>query len=557
MSITSTAEHELNAIRAEAMPLIDLLLRSAAATPEAEALVFPDLRLTYGELAARVRATARRLWAAGVRPRQNVGILLQTSADYVETLFAIAYCGATAVMLNARYRAAEIGYVANNADLSAIVTSDGAAEHSDFVARLRIAFPDLAGQQDGLTLDLAAAPQLRALMLVGDAVAPGFATLSALDQASGVPSDLDLETARLCIRVRDPAIILYTSGTSANPKGCLISHEAVTREAQLLALRWRYTAADRVWSPLPLFHVAAMCGMLAVLSRGGAFIGMPHFDASESLRMIEREGATSLFVPFVTFLQAMLHAPEFASVDLSRVRHANSCFAAQPDKVGAAWRARAPHIQHVGTFGMTEAFGVVATGGGDMEPGLGFTALGWPLLGMEVRIVDPETGVERGAGQPGEVLLRGPTMFDGYYKDSERTAASFDADGWFHTGDIGSVDALGHMMFHGRFKDMLKVGGENVAAAEVEAILALHPAVRLAQVVGIPDDRLIEVPAAFVEGDPALATSDDLIAFVHERLASFKVPRHIRFVKEWPMSSSKIQKFRLRESLLAELGLEG
>lgn len=557
MPTTLPTENDLAAIRAEAMPLIDLLLRSATAAPDAEALVFPEVRLTYAELLARVRQRASRLWTAGVRPRQHVGILLQTSADYVETLFAIAYCGATAVMLNARYRPAEIAYVAGNADLSAIVTSDSNAEHSAFVQRLNVAFPDLAGQADGLALDLKAAPKLRSLLLVGEEPAPGFVTLASLDDHPGAPGKDDLETARLMVRVRDPAIILYTSGTSASPKGCLISHEAVTRQAQLLALRWRYGADDRVWSPLPLFHVAAMCGMLAVMSRGGTFIGMPHFDPSESLRMIERERATSLFVPFVTFLQDMLRAPEFSSVDLSRVRHANTCFAAQPEKVGAAWRARAPHIQHVGTFGMTEAFGVVATGGGDMDPDLGFTALGWPLLGVEARIVDPDTGVEKAVGGRGEVLLRGPILFDGYYGDPERTAASFDADGWFHTGDIGSVDARGHMMFHGRFKDMLKVGGENVAAAEVEAVLATHPAVRLAQVVGIPDERLIEVPAAFVEGDASLATQEELIAFVRERLASFKVPRHVRFVDEWPMSASKIQKFRLRESLLVELGLEG
>ena len=551
------AEDSLAPIRGEPQTLIDLLLRTAQAMPEAEALVFPDVRLTYAQLADRVHHTARRLWAAGVRPRDHVGILLQTSADYVEVLFAVAACGATSVMLNARYRPAEIAYVANNADITALVTIDGKADHSNFVERVHRAFPDLEGQTEGLDIHLETAPKLRALLLVDEEPAPGFTPLRALDGHPATPPDHELEMARLAVCVRNPAMILYTSGTSANPKGCLLSHEAVSREAQLLALRWSYTGLDRVWSPLPLFHVAAMCGMLAVMSKGGAFIGMPHFDPSESLRMIEREGATSLFVPFVTFLQAMIHTPEFEQVDLSRVRHANTCFAAQPEKVGQAWRARAPHIQHVGTFGMTEAFGVVATGGGQMDPDLGFSALGWPLLGVEVKIVDPDTGEDRAAGEQGEILLRGPTLFDGYYKDSERTAAAFTPDGWFKTGDIGSVDALGHMMFHGRFKDMLKVGGENVAAAEVEAVLATHPAVRLAQVVGIPDERLTEVPAAFIEGDPGLATQEELIGFVREQLASFKVPRHVRFVEEWPMSSSKIQKFKLREKLLAELGLGG
>lgn len=208
----------------------------------------------------------------------------------------------------------------------------------------------------------------------------------------------------------------------------------------------------------------------------------------------------------------------------------------------------------MGTFGFTEAFGIVATGGGDMAPDKGYSGLGWPLLGVEVKIVDPECGHDLGTGERGEVLVRGPTRFGGYYRDPEKTAQVIDRDGWFHSGDIGSIEADGQVMFHGRFKDMLKVGGENVAAAEVEAVLAQHPAVRLAQVVGIPDERLIEVPAAFIEGDRA-ATAEELMAFVRERIAPFKVPRHIRFVTEWPMSASKIQKFRLRQELLDELGM--
>ncbi|MFZ9966126.1 MAG: class I adenylate-forming enzyme family protein, partial [Steroidobacteraceae bacterium] len=151
----------------------------------------------------------------------------------------------------------------------------------------------------------------------------------------------------------------------------------------------------------------------------------------------------------------------------------------------------------------------------------------------------------------------GYSLFDGYYRDAEKTAQALDPQGWFHTGDIGSLDANGTIMFHGRFKDMLKVGGENVAAAEIESHLQAHPAVKLAQVVGLPDAKYVEVPAAFVELQPGQqATAEELIAHCRQGIASFKVPRHIRFVTEWPMSSSKIQKFRLRTQLVAELGLD-
>jgi len=538
--------------RPEAMSLIELLRRSAAEMPANEALVFPDVRLSYAELLARVERAARRLWAAGVRPRDHVGILLPSSDATVELLFATSLCGATSVMLNARYRPSELAYVLKNADISLLVTTAAGAEHGDFTPRLKEAFPMLDAQQGG-ALQLPEAPRLQAILLWEGESRGGFTAATSLGEDDVLPEDLD--RVRVGARVRDPAMILYTSGTSANPKGCLLSHEAMTRQAQMIATRWQYTAADRVWSPLPLFHVAAMDGLLAILSRGGTFIGMPRFDPDESLRMIERERATSLFVPFVTFLQAMAHSPEFATVDLCRVRHANTCFAAQPAKVGEAWRVRAPHIQHVGTFGMTEAFGIVATGGGTIDPDKGFSGLGWPLLGTEVRIIDPVDGHDLGVGQRGEVLVRGPTVFDGYYRDPNKTAEALDPQGWYHTGDIGSIEADGQIMFHGRFKDMLKVGGENVAAAEVEAVLAQHPSVRLAQVVGVPDERLIEIPAAFIESHGEPAHPDELIAFVRERIASFKVPRHIRFVQEWPMSASKVQKFRLRQELLEELGI--
>jgi fatty-acyl-CoA synthase/long-chain acyl-CoA synthetase len=352
-------------------------------------------------------------------------------------------------------------------------------------------------------------------------------------------------------------MILYTSGTSAHPKGCLLSHEALTREAINLAVnRWAFTEDERAWSPLPLFHVAAMLAMLGAFAVGGTFIGQRHFDAGESLRQIQQERVTMMFLPFVTFHQAMMAHPDWDRTDMSSVRLQNSCFAFMPDRVGQTYRDKAPDMLQVGTFGMTEASGIVSTGGYEMDPEMGFQRLGWPLAGIEVRIVDRETGEDLPLGARGEVLIRGYNLFDGYYRDAEKTAEALDAGGWYHSGDIGSLDQNGHVMFHGRLKDMLKVGGENVAAAEVEAVLATHPAVRLAQVVGLPDERLEEVPAAFVEpSGEGEADPEELIAYTKARLASFKVPRHIRFVREWPMSASKIQKFRLRSQLMAELGL--
>lgn len=543
-------------IRISATTLGDMLLKAWDRAPDKEALVFPEGRKSYGEVVRGVFHKARGLASMGVKPGDHVGILLPSGIEFVETLFAVSMCGAVSVLMNARYKAPEMAYVAENADLVAIVTNDQQDEHVDFIGRLYEAFPDLAAARDPQALTLAAAPRLRGIALLGATRHAGFVDQSAFDAAAQAVDEGEIHHRRLGVRVRDTAMILYTSGTSANPKGCLLSHEAVTREASNLARnRWAFREDERSWSPLPLFHVAAMLAMLGAVDVGGTFIGQPHFDAGESLRQIAAEKVTMMFLPFVTFHQAMMQHPAWKAADMSSVRLQNSCFAFMPDRVGQAYREKAPGMLQVGTFGMTEAMGIVATGGYEMDPEMGFQRLGYPLAGIEVRIVDDQ-GEDLPTGERGEVLIRGYNLFDGYYKDPAKTTEALDAEGWYHSGDIGSLDENGHIMFHGRFKDMLKVGGENVAAAEVEAVLATHPAVRLAQVVGLPDERLAEIPAAYIEpSGEAEATPDELIAYTKKRLASFKVPRHIRFIDEWPMSASKIQKYKLRRQLMDELGL--
>jgi acyl-CoA synthetase (AMP-forming)/AMP-acid ligase II len=255
-------------------------------------------------------------------------------------------------------------------------------------------------------------------------------------------------------------------------------------------------------------------------------------------------------------MQGLIYHPEFPTTDLSRVKLMNSNFAVQPAAVAESIMRAMPQALQVGSFGMTETAGTVCTGAPDEPEALRITRLGRPLPGLEVRIIAPDTGSDVAAGERGEVLVRGYSLLEGYHKDAVKTAEAIDPQGWFHTGDIGSLDEHGTIMFHGRYKDMLKVGGENVAAAEIEALLARHPAVKLAQVVGIPDHKYVEVPAAFVELKPGMAaTEPELVAFCKGEVAAFKVPRVVRMVTEWPMSSSMIQKFRLRQQLVAELGL--
>ena len=548
---------DLARLRITVTTMGDLLLNAADRYPDTPALIFPDAQFTYQELANRALHRARSLQALGVRPRDHVAILMHTCPDFVELFFAAALCGAVVVPINARYRAGELAYVIENGDIATLVTTDAISEQVNFVERLYGALPSLEAQRDPRQLRLAGAPKLRNIVLMGGSTAPGFVPQSDFEHGAETVPELNVHVARLGVRVRDVGLMLYTSGTTANPKGCLITHEAQVRNSIALGRhRYRLTHDDRLWSPLPMFHIASVLPMLAIFEVGGTYLTMSYFDPKVALEMLERHEVTATYPSFVTFMQGLIYHPNFPHTDLSRIKLMNSNLAVQPAAVAEAIMRAMPQALQVGSFGMTEAAGTVCTGAPDEPESLRTTRLGKPLPGLEVRIVAPDTTADVAVGQRGEVLVRGYSLLEGYHKDPEKTAQAIDRDGWFHTGDIGSLDEHGTIMFHGRYKDMLKVGGENVAAAEIEALLGRHPAVRLAQVVGIPDRKYVEVPAAFVELKPGIvATEAELVTFCRSEVSGFKVPRVVRFVEEWPMSSSKIQKFRLREKLVAELGL--
>jgi acyl-CoA synthetase (AMP-forming)/AMP-acid ligase II len=551
------AGEDLARLRINVTTMGDLLLTAADRDPGKLALVFPEKRYTYAELAAGAIRRARSLVAMGVKPRDHVGILMHTCPEFVELYFAIAMIGGVIVPINARYRSAEIGYVIENGDLVTVLTTDSIAESVNFVERLEAALPDLAKQPDARAVQVAPAPKLRNIVLFGKSSRPGFVSEAEFMAAGEDVPELEVHRRRLRVRVRDVALMLYTSGTTANPKGCLITHEAQVRNSIALGRhRYRLTHRDSMWSPLPMFHIAAVLPMLAVFDVGGTYLTMGYFDAGVALRMLEEYQVTAAYPSFVTIMQGLIYHPDFPKRNLQSLRLMNSNFAVQPPGVAEPIMAAMPDAVQVGSFGMTEASGTVCTGSPDEPEERRIARLGKPLPGLEVRIVDPESKHDVHVGLRGEVLVRGYSLFEGYYRDPVKSAQALDKDGWFHTGDIGSLEADGTIMFHGRFKDMLKVGGENVAAAEIEALLQRHPAVKLAQVVGIPDAKYVEVPAAFVELQPGKAATDaELIAHCKAEIAGFKVPRHVRFVTEWPMSSSKIQKFRLRTQLVGELGL--
>lgn len=530
-----------------------MLRASAAAHESADALVFPDRRIGHAELNQRARDWAKALVALGVTPGEHVGILLTTRPDFIEAMFGIAMAGAVAVPINARYQPGELVYLVKDADLVALITTGRVADNLDFAERLTSALPSLSSARDPMNLSLVEAPRLRQIICVDEPAPPPLLGQSAVLAMGHHVADAVVDQRIDATDPESTGLILYTSGTTANPKGCLIRHRGIVGNSRNLGKRYAMEAGDKFWSPLPIYHIAGILPMVAVIDIGGAYLTIPNFDAGVALEMLERERATHAFPCFVTIMQDLLEHPRFATTDLSSVRLMNSNFAVQPDWIRDKMTAAMPHTIQVGTYGLTEGSGTICTSRPDDPYELRVYRLGVPLDDWEVKIVDPETGAERPTGEQGEIIARGPNMLAGYYNAPDKTAESI-RDGWLHTGDIGSIDEHGHIMFHGRTKDMLKVGGENVAAAEIEAVLQSHPAVKLAQVVGLPHPRYVEVPAAFVELTGGAAAGEaELIAYCEGKLARFKLPRHVRFVTEWPMSTSKIQKFKLRDELVAEL----
>jgi fatty-acyl-CoA synthase len=518
----------------------DLLTSAARAWPAAE-LIFPEERVTLPELDRRTDALARLLVAAGAGPGRHVGVLLPPSLELVAMQLAIAKTGATIVPINDRFRSAEIRYIVMHGDLVLLATTADAG----LAGRVLEAFPDPA-----------AAPLLQHLVVAGETVPEGTTALEAFAaEAERIPED-ELERMRQGIALSDAAYLMYTSGTSAEPKGCLLSHEAFTRQGRSIAFtRYGLEPGDTFWCPLPLFHNGALATLFACLSSGASYCHAGRFDPGVAVAQLAGERCTHALPAFETIWLRVLDHPDFASADLGSLRVLLN--AGSPDLLRVL-QERVPWAVQLSNYGSTEAAGhfSMTLVSDPLERRL--HTCGHPLPGMEARIVDPETRAVVATGERGEIEIRGVSRFSGYYKAPELTASVIDAHGWFRTGDLGSLDPEGRLAFHGRLKDMLKVGGENVAAAEVEGFLVQHPAVNVAQVVGVPDAYYTEVPAAFVELAPGASLDEaELIDHCLGRIATFKVPRYVRFVDEWPMSGTKIKKFVLREQIRDELAEAG
>ena len=530
----------------------DLLDAVAARSPDALAVVFGENRLTYGELADHTDRIARGLLAMGVGPGDRVALLLTNSLDMYTHVFAAVKVGAVAVPVNSRFKSTELRHVIRHCGAKVLVTTTTDPAAPDLVGLLEEAFPGL-----GPTGADAHLPELERIVLLGDSTRlPQAASAADLGRlADGVDPDA-LDRAAAAVAVRSPAFLVYTSGTTAAPKGAVLSHEALVRSARCLVdERLFMTPTDRLWTAIPLFHGGGLTFAVTCMAAGAALVHAGQFDAAATPAYLERERVTVAFAGFETIWLPVLDRPDFATRDLSGLRAV--VIVGVPERL-RQMAARVPQATQISTVAMTESTAYLCLGRLDDPYEARMTTGGQPVVGMQCRVTDPDSGADLPPGTPGELVFRGPNMFDGYFRDPELTAAVIDADGWFHSGDLVVADDDGRLTFLSRLKDMLKVGGENVSAAEVEGHLIGHPAVQFVQVVGAPDAYYGEVPAAFVELRPgATATEAELVEFCLGRIATYRVPRYVRFVQEWPMSGTKVQKFRLRQRITDELAARG
>ncbi|MBK7398586.1 MAG: AMP-binding protein [Myxococcales bacterium] len=503
-----------------------------------EALVVRSqgFRATYGELWQRVTATARGLLALGVKKGDRVGIWSPNRWEWVVLQFATARVGAILVNLNPAYKTAEIEYALRQSGVSVLVLAK-AFRQSDYVAMLAEVRPRLPALRDAIVID----DDWDKLVGAGS-----FVTEQALAEREAT------------LQFDDPINLQYTSGTTGFPKGATLTHHNILNNGYFVARACGYTERERVCIPVPFYHCFGMVmGNLACTTHGACMVVPGEaFDALAVLETVAAEKCTSLYgVP--TMFIAELEHPRFDELRPTTLR--TGIMAGSPCPVEVMKRVQSDMGMGEVTicYGMTETSPVSTQSGLDDPLDKRVGTVGRVHPHVEVKIVAPDTGDVVARGEPGELCTRGYSVMLGYWEDAEATRIAIDAAGWMHTGDLATMDAEGYVNIVGRIKDMIIRGGENVYPREIEEFLHTHPDIAEAQVIGVPSERYGEEVMAWVRPRPGThLDAAALEGYCKGRIATYKVPRYWRIALEFPMTvTGKVQKFRMREIAVEELGL--
>ena len=517
------------------------LRRTVERHPEHDALVVAaqNFRATYREFWDLTTLLARALLARGIARGDRVGIWAPNRYEWVVVQYATARIGAVLVNVNPAYRAHELEYTLNQSGLRLLLHARRfrAADYTAIVGSVRARCPALTGT---VVLD----DEWDAL----------------LEEGAGGDDDAALAAREASLRFDDPINIQYTSGTTGAPKGATLSHHNILNNGYFCGEILRYTEADRVLVPVPFYHCFGMViGNLACTTHGACIVAPSEsFDPAAALAAVERERCTSIYGVPTMFIAQLNHA-DFARTDFSSLR--TGVMAGSPCPVEVMKQVREQmHVREITIcYGMTETSPVSAQTRVDDPVEKRVGSVGRIHPHVEIKIIDPESGRIVPRGTSGELCTRGYVVMIGYWNQPEATAAAIDAARWMHSGDLATMDDAGYLKIVGRIKDMIIRGGENVYPREVEEFLYTHPDVEDAQVIGVPSARYGEEVMAWIKPKAgAVLTGEQLRAFCHGAIATYKIPRYWKLVDAFPMTvTGKVQKFRMREIATAELELQG
>ncbi|MEG1516812.1 MAG: AMP-binding protein [Raoultibacter sp.] len=531
-----------------------------AIDPDHEFVVYPDrdLRWTYKDFDERTDNLARGMLAIGMEPGDHLGVWARNIPDWLTFMYATAKIGVVMVTMNPVYKIHELEYVLKQSDMKALCIID-AYRDVDYIEIIRELIPEtLTCQRGHLVAD--EFPFLKNLIYMGPEKHRGFYSVPELLLLGDNVSNDALIEAETRFDNNDIVMMQYTSGTTGFPKGVMLTHRNILNNGFYIGEGQELTADDRICLPVPFFHCfGCVLGVMASLTHRSTMIPVEEFKAEMVLQAVHKERATALYgVP--TMFIAELNHPDFDMFDLTSLR--TGIMAGSPCPVETMKEAiEKMHMTECTIcYGLTETSPVFTqtTIHDDLQHKC--ETVGRKHPPVQVRVIDPETGEECALGQPGELCCRGYNVMKGYYKMPEETAQAIDAEGFLHSGDLGTVDAQGYYRVTGRIKDMIIRAGENIYPLEVENFYLGMPGVLDAQVIGIPDERCGEIVGLFVRTRPGYEdmTEDDARQYGIARMARYKVPKHVFFVDDFPMTASnKIQKFKLREMAIDILGRQG
>ncbi|MFN8345986.1 MAG: AMP-binding protein [Spirosomataceae bacterium] len=537
----------------------DLLDAIAARFPDNDALIVhhQQIRFTYRQFHAEVQQCAKALLALDIRKGERVGIWSPNRYEWTVVQFATAKIGAILVNINPSYRLHELEYCLNQSGCSVLVTADQ-FKASDFTEMVFALAPELVRCDKG-KLRAKKVPQLHTVIRMGTDEKPGMWRWKDFMRESEPITDEELARRQQTLTFDEPINIQYTSGTTGFPKGATLSHHNILNNGYFVAEIMHFTEHDRLIIPVPLYHCFGMVmGNLGCVTHGAAMIYPSEgFEPAAVLQAVATEKATAIFgVP--TMFIAELDLPDFQKYDLSSLR--TGIMAGSPCPIEVMKKVQS--LMHVSemeiAYGMTETSPVSTQTrvGTSLEKQVSTVGQVHPHL--EVKIIDPETGLVVPRGQPGEFCTRGYSVMLGYWNNEQATQLAIDNARWMHTGDLATMDEEGYLKIVGRIKDLIIRGGENIYPREVEEFLYTHPKISDVQVIGVPDAKYVEAVMAWIrlkEGERL--TLEEVKAFCQGQIAQYKIPQYVRITDSFPMTvTGKIRKVEMREISIRELGLE-